>query len=149
MLNPVVPARVIATCFGLVGFAAAIVIGLIASIQAETVIVRAIISMAACWMIGRAFGWLLERTVEDEIELYKSAHPIPDEQAALAAPTGDDDAVGDAAAVDDDGGDRGADAAAAPAGAAPSAGGIAIDQDSGAETVPGGRTAEAAVGAGV
>lgn len=74
-----IPAKLIATCFALVAFAAAMVVGLASGNDATTVIKRSLIAMGACWIVGRIVGHVAQRTVEEQIESYKLKHPIPSE----------------------------------------------------------------------
>lgn len=73
----VITSRVIATCFALVSFAAASVVGFIAGNETTTIIWRSTIVMIICWFIGRAIGYVAQQTVDDHISKYKNAHPIP------------------------------------------------------------------------
>ena len=72
-----IPAKVIASCFALVGFAIAALIGLAVGNTFTTVLGRATIIMLICWAVGRIVGGVLQRTVVDHIEKYKKDHPIP------------------------------------------------------------------------
>jgi hypothetical protein len=62
----------------LVCFAAAIVVGFASGNPTATVTVRAMIVMLIGWCIGRAVGALAQRTVDEQIEAYKKARPIPE-----------------------------------------------------------------------
>lgn len=75
-----IPSRVIATCFALTSFAAALLIGLASGNPAGVVIWRATLVMLACWGIGRVVGAVAQRVVDDHIQSYKQAHPIPGEE---------------------------------------------------------------------
>jgi len=72
-----IPSRIIATCFALVSFAAAIAVGVAVSNPTSTIIWRATLVMIACWLVGGWFGGLLERIVREQVEQYKQSHPIP------------------------------------------------------------------------
>jgi len=77
-----IPARVIAACFALVGFAAAIAVGLAAHNSAITVIWKAIVVMMACYVVGRVIGAVAQRAVQQDIDRFKQAHPFPNGAAA-------------------------------------------------------------------
>ncbi len=78
-----IPARVIATCFALIGFAAASVVGVAAGNPTSTVLLRATVVMLLIWGVGRVIGAMLQRTIEDHIRRYKHDHPIPDDASAV------------------------------------------------------------------
>ena len=69
----------IASCFSLISFAAAIAVGLHAGNSASTILFRAICIMLACWVIGYAVGSIAQWVVLDHINRYKQQHPVPDE----------------------------------------------------------------------
>jgi hypothetical protein len=72
-----IPSRIIATCFALVSFAAAVAVGMAVDNPISTIIWRATLIMLACWLVGRLFGGLLERVVREHVDEYKRANPIP------------------------------------------------------------------------
>lgn len=76
-----IPSRVIASCFALVSFAAALLIGLMSGNSAGVLIWRATLVMIACWVIGRIVGSVAQRVVDEHIEKYKQEHPIPGDEA--------------------------------------------------------------------
>ena len=71
-----VPSRVIATCFALVSFAAALLVGMAAGNSAATIIVRATVLLIVAWCVGRIVGAIAQRTVDEHVEQYKQQHPI-------------------------------------------------------------------------
>ena len=72
--------RIIATCFSITAFVAALLIGAIwAGNPMLTVLYRALIVMLACYPIGLVVGGILQRVIEEDIEAYRQAHPIPGE----------------------------------------------------------------------
>lgn len=71
------PARVIASCFAIVGFVASCVTGLMAANRAETIIWRAMLVMGACYVVGRLVGHVTQRTLDAHIAQYKLDHPMP------------------------------------------------------------------------
>ena len=72
-----IPSRVIATCFALVCFAAALVLGLAAGNAADTIIWRATAIMLISWPVGYCVGAVAQHAVNRNIEAYKAAHPLP------------------------------------------------------------------------
>lgn len=81
-----IPSRVIASCFAITGFVAALVIGFAAGLAVDDILLRAIMVMLICWPVGRLLGWFAQRAVEENIAHYKRAHPIPED--AMHAPSG-------------------------------------------------------------
>jgi len=70
---------VIATCFALISFAAAVVVNVAVGNSLQTVVERAIVVMVVCWVIGGIVGSVLQRIVAEHIEKYKRDHPIEDD----------------------------------------------------------------------
>lgn len=91
-----IPSRIIATCFALVSFAAASVVGVAVGNQASTIVWRATVVMVLGWVVGRAIGAIAQHTVDDHIEAYRKQNPVP-EPGAVPAPTGESPAAGRAA----------------------------------------------------
>ncbi|RMH19953.1 MAG: hypothetical protein D6698_05080 [Gammaproteobacteria bacterium] len=71
----------IASCFSLVCFAAAIVVGIHVGNTPQTVLLRAVLVMIICWPIGYLVGLVAQRAIMDQINRYKQEHPIPDESS--------------------------------------------------------------------
>ncbi|MEQ9453278.1 MAG: hypothetical protein RLN76_01630 [Phycisphaeraceae bacterium] len=71
------PDRILAACFGLVGFAAAAAIGMIAGNDPITIITRALIVMFACWFVGRACGAISMIGVREYLDQHNQNNPIP------------------------------------------------------------------------
>lgn len=69
----------IATCFALISFAAALGVGVQAGNDTLTILWRALILMAAAWGIGLVVGTIAMRTVEEHLSLYRVEHPILDD----------------------------------------------------------------------
>jgi uncharacterized membrane protein YidH (DUF202 family) len=70
---------VIATCFALISFAAAIVVGVGAGNSAMTILFRATCVLIVCWFIGLAVGAVAQWAILDHIKRYKQDHPIPED----------------------------------------------------------------------
>jgi hypothetical protein len=71
-----IPAKVIATCFALVAFAAALAIGYAVENPTSTILYRAIVTMLLCWPVGYAVGAVAQRVNEKAIANYKDRHPM-------------------------------------------------------------------------
>jgi hypothetical protein len=69
---------VIATSFALVCFIASIVVGVLSDSPTSQVILRAMWVMLVGWCVGMVIGTFAQRIVEEHIESYKKARPIPD-----------------------------------------------------------------------
>lgn len=69
--------RVIAACFAIVTFVAALAVGWASGNAPGTVIVRATVVMILCWVIGQGVGALLQYVVDDDIKSYKRSRPLP------------------------------------------------------------------------
>lgn len=52
-------------------------VGIVAQLDAGTVILRALVVMIACWFIGQVVGQVAQRVIEIEVASYKTAHPLP------------------------------------------------------------------------
>jgi hypothetical protein len=74
-----IPARVIATSFALICFAATIVVGLTNGNESTSVIVSAMLVSLIAWIVGRLLGALILRSIDEQIERHRQEHPIPDE----------------------------------------------------------------------
>lgn len=75
-----IPSRVIATCFALIGFAAATIVGAFVGNDATTILVRATAIMLPCWIVGYIIGRFAQQTVDENLHQYFEDNPIPDEQ---------------------------------------------------------------------
>lgn len=69
----------IATSFALVSFATAVVVGVYVGNDLYTVIGRAAVIMFGCYLVGLGIGRIAQWTVDDHIEKYQHANPIPQE----------------------------------------------------------------------
>ena len=75
----VIPAKVIATCFALVAFAGALIVGLAVGNPAGTCLARALTTLLVCWPIGFVVGAVAQRVNDRTIEDYKKKNPITEE----------------------------------------------------------------------
>lgn len=84
-----VPTRVIAACCALAGFAIAIIVGLAAENPADVVLVRALVALVACKLLGWIIGSIGEWTVRSSIAAATSAQSVntssPTSQSSNAA----------------------------------------------------------------
>ncbi len=82
-----IPAKVIASCFAIAAFTAAVLIGWGVGNSTYTIMLRASVIMAACWGIGMVVGKAMQTTVVEHIDRYKETYPIDnDYENELAAP---------------------------------------------------------------
>lgn len=91
---PTIPARVIATCLALVGFAAAVVVGIAVGNEPTAVLTRATLVMLGCLVLGTVVGKIAQHTIDQHVEKHKRENPIPERDAldttAEHATAGDD-----------------------------------------------------------
>jgi len=73
-------------------FTVALWAGLSSGREAEAVLVTAMIAMFVCQPIGLGLGYVFRHAVEEQLQTYKSAHPIPE---AFDADAGGTDSRGD------------------------------------------------------
>lgn len=86
-MSPGVPTRVITACCGLAGFSTAILAGLAADNAADSVLIRALISMLCCNVIGWIVGMIAERTIREAIEQSRRAvNTLSTSEAGSMAP---------------------------------------------------------------
>ncbi len=71
-----IPAKVIASCFALMAFACAVIVGWSVQNTTQTILWRAMLAMFVCWLIGYAVGMVAQQVVDRRIENYKAAHPL-------------------------------------------------------------------------
>lgn len=89
-VHPGVPTKVIAGSFGLSGFAIALFAGLAAGNPAEVVLLRGVVSMIVCNVLGWVVGAVAERTLEDGIKSYQLLRPVPEARSGTRPPVDDD-----------------------------------------------------------
>ncbi len=75
-LSPEQPTKVIAGSLGLTAFAIAVVAGLFAGNESTEILIRALISMLLCYVLGLVLGAIGERTIEEHIRDYIAARPV-------------------------------------------------------------------------
>ncbi len=67
----------IAAVFGLTAFAVSVLAGLSATVAGSTVLMRAMVAMVACYLLGLFVGMVGEHVASDYVKMYKAARPIP------------------------------------------------------------------------
>lgn len=86
-MSPGVPTKVIASSCGLAGFAVATLAGMFAANPADSVLIRALLALAACYIVGTGVGLACERTIARAITDYKHTRPVaPSDDAGLSMP---------------------------------------------------------------
>jgi len=73
-----VPARVISSVLGLMGFFTALLVGLVVGNPGITIVVRALLAMAICTIAGRIIGKAGEICVREFLRNYKTDRPTPE-----------------------------------------------------------------------
>ncbi len=88
--------KVIACGFALLGFALAVISGLLAGNPATMVLGRALIVLMVCNMLGHAAGTILFRVVDEHVHAYEAARPVPEVSLTTApARSGSSTPLGD------------------------------------------------------
>jgi hypothetical protein len=72
-----VPSGMISGVLGMMGFAVACLVGLIAGNPGYVILLRAMLAMLVCAIIGRVLGVVGEICVREFVTLYKSDRPKP------------------------------------------------------------------------
>lgn len=80
--------KVVSACCGLSAFAVAVVAGLAADNAGDVILLRALVGMVACQVVGLVVGMIIERVVIESVESYKQSKPVgPSQPAELSSPT--------------------------------------------------------------
>lgn len=82
-----ITSRVIATCFALISFASALFVGAAAGNPFNTVLLRALFVMGACYVVGLIIGGVAQHTVHRHVENYKLQNPLPETHGQHAEPS--------------------------------------------------------------
>lgn len=77
-IKPDVPARVISTVLGCMGFFTALLVGLFAGNPGLVIVPRAILAMLICAVVGRILGTVGEICVREFLTKYKADRPMPE-----------------------------------------------------------------------
>jgi len=83
----IIPSRLIATCFALVCFAGAVIVGVAAGNSAMTILWRALLVMVGAWLVGQAVGAVMQHTLDQQLETYRRQNPLPGEAVASVGET--------------------------------------------------------------
>lgn len=75
-MNRPSPARVIAVCLGLAGFAIAIIAGLAHGAEAQVILSHAVVSLFVSYLVGYAAGLAGQRAVEEAAASYCAQHSL-------------------------------------------------------------------------
>ncbi len=73
-----VPSRVISSVLGLMGFFTACLVGLSVGNPGSIILVRAMLALAVCAVIGRVIGTVGEVCVREFVVKYKADRPMPE-----------------------------------------------------------------------
>ncbi len=73
----------IAGIFALAAFAVAVISGLAGSVDAVTILVRAIMALLVCYPIGFMLGVMALRVVKEHVVAHRDANPAPDSTLEL------------------------------------------------------------------
>jgi len=74
-----IPARVIATSFALICFAATIAVGMYNGNHWDSILYSALLVCVLAWVVGMMLGALILRCVNEQIQQHIADNPIPDE----------------------------------------------------------------------
>lgn len=69
--------KLFAGCSGLAAFAIAIIAGLAADNTVDTILVRAVVSMAACFFLGSLLGLAAETAIRESLRSRADLSPAP------------------------------------------------------------------------
>lgn len=72
-----VPARLISGVLGLMGFFTALMVGFVVGNTGVIIVLRALLAMAVCAVVGRLIGMVGERCVREFLSDYKLTRPMP------------------------------------------------------------------------
>ena len=72
-----VPSRVISSVFAFMGFFTALLVGLAAGNPGIIIVLRALLAMAICAVVGRILGTIGEISVREFLNKYKADSPTP------------------------------------------------------------------------
>lgn len=70
--------QVVGAISALCGFAVALIAGMAAGNPADTVILRALVAMFVCALVGRAVGAAGFAAIRSHIETFREANPVPE-----------------------------------------------------------------------
>lgn len=76
-VKPDVPARVVSSVIGLMGFFTALITGLVAGNPGLIILTRAMFALIICAVVGRILGTAGEYCVRDFLKKFKADRPTP------------------------------------------------------------------------
>ncbi len=86
--------QVVAGCSGMAAFAISILAGLNASNGAVTILSRAILAMAICYIVGLVVGLVIQHVIKLHLQEYEAENPAEDDDGGHdAAATPSDEAM--------------------------------------------------------
>lgn len=77
-VKPHVPAKVISSVLGLMGFFTALIVGLYVGNPGMHILLRALVAMLVCVVVGRLIGTAGEICVREYLTKYKKDRPMPE-----------------------------------------------------------------------
>lgn len=77
-----IPSRAIAACIGLLGFAVAVLSGLLSGAGSDQIMLRALMAMVCCIVLGRVILWATRLCLQEHMAEFESSHPVPDSSGA-------------------------------------------------------------------
>lgn len=72
------PSRAVAACIGLLGFTVAVLSGLLSGAGVNEIMVRALMAMVCCIVLGRVILWATRLCLQEHMAEFSVSHPIPD-----------------------------------------------------------------------
>jgi hypothetical protein len=84
------PARIIAGCFALCGFAVAVFASLGVGATVETILLRSIFGLVVCYIVGAIIGAVGERCIREGFETFAASHRAPKQEVFLVSPVGEE-----------------------------------------------------------
>ena len=97
-VQPDVPTKIISSVLGLMGFFTALIVGLYVGNPGMHILLRAMVAMLVCVVVGRLIGTAGEICVREYLTKYKKDRPmpeLPEELKKLYKERADDDALRD------------------------------------------------------
>ncbi len=88
IVNESSPVRIVAACMGLGAFALALIVAIAAGVDTGSAMLRAVVAMSVCYMIGLVIGVIGVRTADDAADRYRAMNPTGDMHNEPGMPTG-------------------------------------------------------------
>lgn len=87
------PSQVIGGCFALCAFAMAIVAGLAAGNESSAILLRAIIAMFVCYLIGLGIGMICQQVVGQQVKKLIEENPAELDMTDISPEPEDDEVL--------------------------------------------------------